>query len=99
GKGHFAGSLQACSAAPLIRQPVSPRTKMRWGLAIGSGSAVPAISARDAPVGIATEQAREKSALAAARTVIATSPLSVCSAGHAAALVTSLASKPAAVAC
>src|SRR5690349_15233471 len=82
-----------------MRQPVSPKTRMRRGLAAGSGNVLSAMLAWVAAGAMAAAQTRGKSAVAAARTVMATSPLSVLRVGQLAALVTSRASKPDAVAC
>src|SRR5580693_9047821 len=55
--GHLAGSLQFCTAAPLMRQPVSPITTTREGSACGSGNALPRTEAARAEAGIANSQA------------------------------------------
>ncbi len=56
--GHCAGSLHAWNALklPTIRQPVSPSSTMRCGLATGSGSGWPSIAASRAPGGMTASQ-------------------------------------------
>src|SRR6202021_1373651 len=58
GKGHFAGSLQACTVQPLMRQPVSPITMIRCGAKSGRGKACPKIEAFRAPFGSVTAHSR-----------------------------------------
>src|SRR5947207_14968768 len=56
-KGHFAGSLQSCTCAPLILQPVSPMTTSREGSDGGSASSCPLPEADLVPAGIVASQA------------------------------------------
>ncbi len=77
GKGHFCGSLQSCNSRLEIRQPVSPNTRMREGRALGSGRETPAIDALVIFLASGAPHTRGKFASAAARGVIARSPLPV----------------------
>ena len=94
GNGQFSGSLQACRSEPLMRQPVSPRTRMRCGCAFGSGKATPATEALVKSMARGAAQSSGNSGSRFARGVIAISPLSVTTAGHDEFPLTKRASKP-----
>ena len=75
--------MQAWIAVPLMRQPVSPITTMRRGLATGSLSVTPSITAAVPPIGIeASHCSTGNAAVGVERGCIATGVPSTASAGQ-----------------